>query len=83
MEKIHVASTSVDQYHAAMLDVLHLRKSYVAPQGRLAVLHDVDLHVGAGESVALTGESGSGKSTLLHLIAGLESFRKPLCTGPT
>ncbi len=55
-----------------MLKVSRLSKSYTLPQGTLAVLREVDLEVGPGESVALTGESGSGKSTLLHLIAGLD-----------
>jgi ATP-binding cassette subfamily C protein CydD len=31
----------------------------------------LDLHIGAGEHVALVGPSGSGKSTLLALVAGL------------
>jgi peptide/nickel transport system ATP-binding protein len=32
--------------------------------GRQAVLHDLTLHVAAGETLGLLGESGSGKSTL-------------------
>jgi ABC-2 type transport system ATP-binding protein len=34
-------------------------------------LHDVDLTVDRGESVALLGRNGSGKSTVLRLIAGI------------
>lgn len=32
------------------------------------ILHELDLHVGAGERVMLAGPSGSGKSTLLSLL---------------
>jgi ATP-binding cassette, subfamily B, bacterial len=35
------------------------------------VLHDIDLHVPAGGSLALVGETGSGKSTLASLVARL------------
>src|SRR5207237_4856347 len=34
-------------------------------------LADVDLELGAHESVALLGRSGSGKTTLLHVLGGL------------
>ena len=38
--------------------------------GGRTILHDIDLHVGYGERIALTGPNGSGKSTLLKLLLG-------------
>jgi len=35
-------------------------------------LHDVDLQVRAGETLALLGPSGCGKTTLLRIVSGLE-----------
>src|SRR3954447_17276774 len=39
--------------------------------GDVVALDGVDLHIGAGELVAVVGPSGCGKSTLLELICGL------------
>lgn len=65
-----------------MLEVHGVFKSYATPQGPLAVLQGVDLHLAQGSSLALMGESGSGKSTLLHLIAGLDKVdRGSICMG--
>ncbi|MEP1765386.1 MAG: ABC transporter ATP-binding protein [Sulfitobacter sp.] len=55
-----------------LLDVRAVEKSYRSTQANVSVLRGIDLQVGAGETLALTGESGSGKSTLLHLIGGLD-----------
>ncbi|MFI7679457.1 ATP-binding cassette domain-containing protein [Actinophytocola sp. NPDC049390] len=38
---------------------------------RVPVLRGLDLHVGAGESVGLTGANGAGKSTLLRVVGTL------------
>ncbi len=55
-----------------LLDARNISKSYQSGGGTVQVLQDISLQMGAGESIALTGESGSGKSTFLHLCAGLD-----------
>ena len=47
------------------IDVDHVSFAY---QDDLAVLHDVELHIRPGETVAVVGPSGGGKSTLCQLI---------------
>ena len=56
-----------------MIDLHQLSMHYALPSGqRIEVLRHVDLHIAAGQSVAVAGPSGSGKTSLLLLLAGLE-----------
>ena len=55
------------------LTIRGLRKSF----GDHEVLRGIDLHIPAGQFVAIVGRSGCGKSTLLRLIAGLEKPSTP------
>jgi len=47
----------------------------VAGYGALTILHEVSLHVQAGERVCLIGRNGTGKSTTLKTIMGLTQWR--------
>jgi ATP-binding cassette subfamily B protein len=66
---------------------LECREVHVSRQGR-SVLSEVNLQVGSGEWVGISGSVGGGKSTLLRVLSGIESPTKgrvrlnsSLCSG--
>ncbi|WP_394777245.1 ATP-binding cassette domain-containing protein [Undibacterium sp.] len=66
-----VPPTPPVESHAAgtAVHITGLQKSFAGRN----VLKAINLHVNAGEFVAVIGRSGCGKSTLLRLVAGLET----------
>jgi NitT/TauT family transport system ATP-binding protein len=56
----------------ASLTIRGVSKHFVARQGDIHALQNIDLHVQEGEFVVLVGPSGCGKSTLLNIVAGLD-----------
>jgi energy-coupling factor transport system ATP-binding protein len=54
-----------------MTDLTLESVSYRYPDSGTEALDGVDLHIGAGERVALLGQNGSGKSTLARHLNGL------------
>ena len=55
-----------------MIEVSRVSKLYDTPAGPITVLRDLELTVGAAETVAIVGPSGSGKTTLLNLLGALD-----------
>jgi len=51
----------------ALLDITALSAGY----GQVPVIHEVDIHVDAGEIVTVIGPNGAGKTTLLNAVMGV------------
>ena len=56
-----------------MLSLKNLTKVYRTTEVETTALHSIDLHVAAGEFLAIMGPSGCGKSTLLNIVGMLDS----------
>jgi putative ABC transport system ATP-binding protein len=55
-----------------MYDLIDVSMTRTGPDGPVDVLRALDLHVPAGQVVAITGPDVAGRSALFHVLTGLE-----------
>ena len=56
-----------------IFDIRDIRVTFDTPDGPVEAVRGVNMHVNAGETVAVVGESGSGKSQIMMAAMGLLS----------
>lgn len=57
---------------SSILSIKNVSKTYHSAGKALTVLHEINIDIEEGSTVAIVGPSGSGKTTLLGLCAGLD-----------
>jgi peptide/nickel transport system ATP-binding protein len=75
------AAASNGEAHERVLDIEHLRKTYVQQGSIFAggrryevkALNDISMDAARGTTLAIVGESGCGKSTFAKVLTGLET----------
>ena len=67
--------TTIDSLHTD-ITFRHVSFSYSTGDDAREILHDINLTIPKGKTIALVGQSGSGKSTLVDLIPRFHDIQK-------
>jgi putative ABC transport system ATP-binding protein len=55
-----------------VIELHQVTKIYKGPGGEVTALNGINLRIGRGEFLVITGKSGSGKTTLVNMITALD-----------
>jgi len=58
--------------NGAIIDLRQVVKKYEGLAGTVVALKGIDLQMGSGEFLVITGKSGAGNTTLVNMITGLD-----------
>jgi ABC-type lipoprotein export system ATPase subunit len=64
-----------------IIETKEITKIYGMGEVSVAALRSIDIHIQAGEFLAIMGPSGSGKSTLLHILVSVRHQRSVYLMG--
>jgi putative ABC transport system ATP-binding protein len=62
----------MNEDNKALIQLRDVTKSFTLASGEFHALKGVNLSIGRGEIISVTGKSGSGKSTLLNVLTGID-----------
>ena len=65
--------TQLTAVATTIVEAQGITRDFQAGSATVHALRGIDLHIVAGEFVAIRGRSGSGKTTLLNILVGLET----------
>lgn len=55
-----------------MIELKNVYRTFKNGDKNIRVLKDINIHINAGEFIAIMGPSGSGKSTLINILGFID-----------
>jgi len=67
---------TVQNAKSKLIELVNVGKTFHTTAGNFTALKDVNMKIGEGEFLSITGKSGSGKTTLINVLTGIDNPTK-------